>query len=70
VTVPPVATAGRRSKPSRGGGTDGTAKGGILYSLQQQLDIPVKLVGVGEQVTDFAFFSPEEFAKGLVAYRK
>jgi fused signal recognition particle receptor len=49
---------------------DGTAKGGILYSLQQQLDIPVKLVGVGEQVTDFAFFSPEEFAKGLVAYRK
>jgi len=49
---------------------DGTAKGGILYSLQQQLDIPVKLVGVGEQITDFAFFSPEEFAKGLVAYRK
>lgn len=49
---------------------DGTAKGGILYSLQQQLDIPVKLVGIGEQVTDFAFFSPEEFAKGLVAYRK
>lgn len=49
---------------------DGTAKGGILYSLQQQLNIPVKLVGVGEQLTDFAFFSPEEFAKGLVAYRK
>jgi len=49
---------------------DGTAKGGILYSLQQQLDIPVKLVGVGEQISDFAFFSPEEFAKGLVAYRK
>lgn len=49
---------------------DGTAKGGILYSLQRQLDIPVKLVGVGEQISDFAFFSPEEFAKGLVAYRR
>lgn len=48
---------------------DGTAKGGIVYSLQQQLDLPVKLVGVGEGVNDFAFFSPEEFAKGLVAKR-
>jgi fused signal recognition particle receptor len=48
---------------------DGTAKGGIVYSLQQQLDLPVKLVGVGEGINDFAFFSPEEFAKGLVAYR-
>ncbi len=44
---------------------DGTAKGGILYSLQEQLDLPVKLVGVGEGINDFAFFSPEEFAKGL-----
>ena len=48
---------------------DGTAKGGIVYSLQQQLDLPVKLVGVGEGINDFAFFSPGEFAKGLVAYR-
>lgn len=49
---------------------DGTAKGGILYSLQQELDLPVKLVGVGEGINDFAFFSPEEFAKGLVAYKR
>jgi len=49
---------------------DGTAKGGIVYSLQQQLDLPVKLVGVGEGINDFAFFSPEEFAKGLVAYKR
>lgn len=48
---------------------DGTAKGGIVYSLQEQLNLPVKLVGVGEGINDFAFFSPEEFAKGLVAYR-
>jgi fused signal recognition particle receptor len=49
---------------------DGTAKGGIVYSLQQQLDLPVKLVGVGEGINEFAFFSPEDFAKGLVAYKR
>lgn len=46
---------------------DGTAKGGILYTIQQQLNLPIKLVGVGEGINDFAFFSAEEFAKGLVA---
>jgi len=46
---------------------DGSAKGGVLYALQRELDIPIKLVGVGEGVNDFAFFSAEEFAKGLVA---
>ncbi len=49
---------------------DGTAKGGILYSLQKEFDLPIKLVGVSEQINDFAFFSPEEFAKGLVAKKK
>ena len=46
---------------------DGTAKGGIVYTIQQQLNLPVKLVGVGEGVNDFAFSSAEEFANGLVA---
>jgi fused signal recognition particle receptor len=46
---------------------DGSAKGGIAYSVQQQLDVPVKLVGTGEKADDFAFFSPVEFAAGLVA---
>lgn len=46
---------------------DGSAKGGILYALQRELDIPIKLVGVGEGINDFAFFDPEEFAFGLVA---
>ncbi|MEN9713544.1 MAG: hypothetical protein RLZZ164_208 [Actinomycetota bacterium] len=45
---------------------DGTAKGGIVYAIQRELGIPVKLVGVGEGIKDFAFFDPEEFAKGLV----
>jgi fused signal recognition particle receptor len=46
---------------------DGSAKGGIAYAVQQQLDVPVKLVGTGEKAEDFAFFSPVEFATGLVA---
>lgn len=45
---------------------DGTAKGGIVYSIQQELGIPVKLVGVGEGIDDFAFFDAQEFANGLV----
>ena len=45
---------------------DGTAKGGIVYSIQTELGIPVKLVGVGEGVADFAFFEAEQFAAGLV----
>ena len=45
---------------------DGTAKGGIVYSIQRELGIPVKLVGVGESIADFAFFDAQEFAQGLV----
>lgn len=46
---------------------DGTAKGGIVFSIQRELGIPVKLVGVGEGINDFAFFDPQEFANGLVS---
>jgi len=46
---------------------DGSAKGGIVVAIQNELSIPIKLVGVGEGVEDFAFFDPEEFANGLVA---
>ena len=46
---------------------DGTAKGGIVYSIQRELGIPVKLVGVGEGINDFAFFDATEFARGLVS---
>jgi fused signal recognition particle receptor len=46
---------------------DGTAKGGIAFAIQAELGIPIKLVGVGEGINDFAFFDPKEFASGLVA---
>ena len=45
---------------------DGTAKGGIVYSIQRDLGIPVKLIGFGEGINDFAFFEADEFARGLV----
>jgi fused signal recognition particle receptor len=46
---------------------DGTAKGGIAFAIQSELGIPIKLVGVGEGINDFAFFDAQEFASGLVA---
>jgi len=45
---------------------DGSATGGIVYAIQDQLNIPVKLVGVGEGINDFGFFDAKEFAIGLV----
>jgi fused signal recognition particle receptor len=46
---------------------DGTAKGGIAFAIESELGIPIKLVGVGEGINDFALFDPKEFASGLVA---
>jgi fused signal recognition particle receptor len=45
---------------------DGTAKGGIVISVQRELGIPVKLVGLGEGPDDLAPFEPRAFADGLV----
>lgn len=46
---------------------DGSAKGGVIVPIRQQFDLPVKLVGLGEQLGDMAEFDPEMFAKGLLA---
>ena len=45
---------------------DGTAKGGIVIAVQQELGIPVKLVGVGEGVEDLEPFDPAAFVDALV----
>ena len=45
---------------------DGTAKGGVVLPLIQELDIPIKLIGVGEGMNDLQEFSGEEFANALV----
>ncbi len=44
---------------------DGTAKGGIVLSIKQELGIPVKFIGVGEKIDDMKPFSAEEFATAL-----
>jgi fused signal recognition particle receptor len=46
---------------------DGTAKGGIVIAIQRQLGIPVKLVGLGEEVDDLADFDPDAFVEALFA---
>ena len=45
---------------------DGTARGGIIVAITQELGIPVKFVGVGESVDDLKPFDPEEFVRGLL----
>ena len=44
---------------------DGTAKGGVVISIKQELDIPVKFIGVGEKIDDMQSFNSEEFVKAL-----
>ena len=44
---------------------DGTAKGGIIISIKNELDIPVKYIGVGEGIDDLQPFDAKEFADGI-----
>ena len=44
---------------------DGTAKGGIVISIKQELGVPVKFIGVGEKIDDMQVFDADEFTKAL-----
>lgn len=44
---------------------DGTAKGGIVLTIADEFDMPVKFVGLGEGIEDLEEFDPEDFAKGI-----
>ena len=46
---------------------DGSAKGGIVFAVETELGIPVKFVGVGEQINDLVPFDPTEFVDALVS---
>ena len=46
---------------------DGSAKGGIVFAIETQLAIPVKLVGLGETIDDLVAFEPEEYIRELFA---
>jgi fused signal recognition particle receptor len=45
---------------------DGSAKGGIVFAIETELGLPVKLVGLGETITDLVAFDPVEFIDALV----
>lgn len=45
---------------------DGTAKGGIVFAIEQELGIPVRFVGTGEKADDFAEFDPKAFVEGIL----
>lgn len=44
---------------------DGTARGGVIITIKDELGIPIKFVGTGEKATDFDVFRPREFAESL-----
>ena len=48
---------------------DGTAKGGIVLAIADELEIPVKLIGTGEQLEDLRPFDPTDFANALLSRR-
>jgi fused signal recognition particle receptor len=45
---------------------DGTAKGGIVFAIEQELGVPVRFVGTGEKPDDFAEFDPVAFVNGIL----
>lgn len=46
---------------------DGTAKGGVLFAVEEQISAPVKFIGVGEKMDDLMPFDPEQFLEALFA---
>ena len=44
---------------------DGTAKGGVIFAIAKQLDIPIRFIGVGEQIDDLRPFVAQEFVQAL-----
>jgi fused signal recognition particle receptor len=48
---------------------DGTAKGGVVVPIAAELKIPVRYIGVGEQIDDLQPFDPEAFIEALFSYQ-
>jgi fused signal recognition particle receptor len=45
---------------------DGTAKGGIALAIASDMELPVKLIGIGETLEDLRPFDPDDFARALL----
>ncbi|MDQ3770742.1 MAG: signal recognition particle-docking protein FtsY, partial [Actinomycetota bacterium] len=46
---------------------DGTAKGGIALTIEDELDIPIKLIGVGESIDDLEPFDPKAYVDAILS---
>ena len=44
---------------------DGTAKGGVVVAIKEELGLPVKWIGIGEGIMDFRPFEPDKFVEAL-----
>ena len=44
---------------------DGTAKGGVIFAIAKQLGLPIRFIGVGEQIDDLRPFKSEDFVEAL-----
>jgi fused signal recognition particle receptor len=44
---------------------DGTAKGGVIFAIAKQMDLPIRFIGVGEQIDDLRPFNSQEFVDAL-----
>ncbi len=48
---------------------DGTAKGGIVFAIAKRLKLPIRFIGIGEQIEDFGPFETDAFVDALLAPR-
>ena len=46
---------------------DGTAKGGVIFAIAESLGLPIRFIGVGEQVADLEVFEAERYVQALVS---
>jgi fused signal recognition particle receptor len=49
---------------------DGTAKGGAVFGIREQIPLPIKFLGVGEKIDDLEPFSAEEFVDAILTFTK
>lgn len=45
---------------------DSTAKGGVIFSIVSELNLPIKYIGIGEQIDDIEIFNPKEFVEAII----
>lgn len=46
---------------------DGTAKGGSVIAIKKETNLPIKYIGVGEQINDLEVFNPDDFINAIIS---